>query len=169
MQDYVKELRQVVEQAAPALLAISEEKSAVRPAPGKWSAREVIGHLIDSASHNHQRFVRAQFQDDLVFSGYEQEAWVRAQHYQEAPWAELVSLWRAFNLQLTRVMAAVPEPVRLRQHERHNLHEIAWQPVSRDRPATLDYFMNDYVAHLEHHLRQILGADAISRFTRDAS
>jgi len=157
MRDSVNELRSVVERAAPALLALSEANSARRPAPGKWSPREALGHLIDSASNNHQRFVRARFQDDLVFQGYDQDAWVRVQRYQEASWAELVALWRAFNLHLARVMAAIPELARTRVHTRHNLDEIAWRTVAPGEPTTLDDLMGDYVDHLEHHLRQILG------------
>jgi hypothetical protein len=158
MQDYINELRSVVERSTPALLALSEAESAQRPAPGKWSPREVLGHLIDSASNNHQRFVRAQLQDELVFPGYEQDAWVKVQRYQHAPWTELVTLWRAFNLHLAWVMAAVPEAVQLRVRHRHNLDEVAWQTVPADEPTTLDYFMSDYVRHLEHHVRQILGS-----------
>ena len=157
MRDYIDELRSVVERSTPALLALSEDATAEHPAPGKWSPREVLGHLIDSASNNHQRFVRAQVQGGLVFAGYDQDAWVSAQQYQHAPWTELVTLWRAFNLHLARVMAAVPDAVRTRVHHRHNLDEIAWQTVPAEEPATLDYFMSDYVRHLEHHLRQILG------------
>lgn len=157
MRDSVSELRSVVERAAPELLTLSEAESARRPAPGKWSPREVLGHLIDSASNNHQRFVRARFQDDLVFQGYDQDDWVKVQRYQEAPWAELVALWRAFNLHLTRVMKAIPEPARTRVHERHNLDEIAWRTVASGAPTTLDDLMGDYVDHLRHHLGQILG------------
>jgi hypothetical protein len=157
MQDYVEELRSVVERSTPVLLNLSEANSARHPAPGKWSPREVLGHLIDSASHNHQRFVRAQFQEDLVFPGYQQDVWVSVQRYQESPWAELVALWRGFNLHLARVMAAVPDPVRTRAHTRHNLDEIAWHGVAPGEPTTLDYFMGDYVDHLKHHLRQIIG------------
>jgi hypothetical protein len=162
MQDYINELRSVVERSTPALLALSEAETALRPAPGKWSPREVLGHLIDSASNNHQRFVRAQLQDGLVFPGYEQDAWVKVQRYQHAPWTELVTLWRAFNLHLAWVMAAVPEAERLRERHRHNLDEIAWQAVPPEEPATLDYFMGDYVSHLKHHLRQIPGSQADS-------
>jgi hypothetical protein len=154
---YVRELLAAVEQGAPALLALSAAASARRPGRGKWSPREIIGHLVDSASHNHQRFVRAQFQDHLVFTGYEQDAWVVAQRYQDAPWPDLVALWAAFNRHLARVMVAVPEAVRRREHRRHNLHELAWRPVPEGDVATLDYFMADYVGHLLHHLRQVLG------------
>jgi hypothetical protein len=157
MQDYVAELRQAIEKAVPLLLALSDEESAAQSAPGKWSPREIIGHLIDSAANNHQRFVRAQFQDNLVFPGYAQEDWVRVQCYRDAPWRELLMLWQSYNLHLARVMAAVPPEIRLREHRKHNLHQIGWQIVAEDKPATLDYLMSDYVSHLKNHLRQILG------------
>jgi len=158
MQAYVNEFRAIVTQATPALLALTDDRTAARPAPGKWSPREVIGHLIDSASNNHQRFVRARFQNDLVLVGYDQDAWVTLQKYQDEPWADLVTLWRAFNVHLAHVMESIPVSVRQREHGRHNLHEINWKPVPADQPATLDDLMADYVAHLKHHLRQILGA-----------
>ena len=131
--------------------------ASVRPAPGKWSPREIIGHLIDSASNNHQRFVRARWMDDLVFEAYEQEGWVEAGDYQRAPWLELVGLFAGFNRQVARVMASVPDEIRTRSHVRHNLDRLAWRTLPASQPATLDYFMSDYVGHLEHHLRQVLG------------
>ena len=155
MPEYVAELRQAIEQATPLLRGMSEERSRLRPQPGKWCPREVIGHLIDSASNNHQRFVRAQFQDDLVFSGYEQDAWVSLQRYRDAPWEDLIALWRSFNLHIARIMDGVTIDERVRLRPRHNLDELAWKPVPRGEPATLDYFMSDYVAHLKHHVAQI--------------
>ena len=136
---------------------MSEGESALHPAPGKWSPRQIVGHLIDSASNNHQRFVRAIWQDDLVFPGYDQEGWVELQRYQDASWHELLDLLVAFNRHLATVMSAIPDDVRLRIHGRHNLNEIAMRAPTRAGQATLDYFMSDYVDHLEHHLRQILG------------
>ena len=162
--DYIGELRATVDAAAERLLAVAPAAAGRRPARDGWSAKEVVGHLVDSAAHNHLRFVRARWQDDLVFAGYAQDDWVGAQQYQQAPWPELVTLWRDYNRHLARVMAAVPPDVRHREHARHNLHEVAWQPVPADRPATLDYFMRDYVGHLRHHLRQIhalLGPEAV--------
>ena len=159
MPGYAAALRGAIEKSTPLLEKLSDESNQRRPAPGKWSPREIVGHLIDSASNNHQRFVRAQFQDDLVFSRYAQDAWVSAQHYQDAPWDELLELWRSFNQHIARVMEAVPTEVRLRPRVRHNLDELAWRPLPRDKPATLDYFMEDYVAHLQHHVNQILDRD----------
>lgn len=155
--DSWKELESIVRTAEPCLLALTGARSEKRPAPGKWSPKEILGHLIDSASNNHQRFVRAQFTEDLVFPGYAQDDWVRVQRYQEADWGELVGLWRAYNLHLSRIVSAIPDEVLRRQRKRHNLHQLAWRTVPESEPVTLAYFIGDYVGHLEHHLGQILG------------
>jgi hypothetical protein len=151
---YITELRTIVERETPRLLGAAPDVVERRPPKGGWSAKEVLGHLIDSAAVNHQRFVRAQWQD-LMFAAYAQDDWVTSQQYQSAPWVELVALWREYNRQLARVMAAIPVDVRLRPQRRHNLHEIAMHPVPAEEPATLDYLMKDYVDHLQHHLKQI--------------
>ena len=152
---FVDDFRQTVDTAAAQLLAMSEERAAARPAPGKWSPKEIIGHLIDSASNNHGRFVRAQFKDDLVFEGYEQEDWVRAGDYQGQAWPDLVRLWQLFNQHIAHVMATADAGSLSRPRERHNLEDTAFRPVAREQPATLEYFMRDYVEHLKHHLRQV--------------
>jgi hypothetical protein len=154
--DCARRLVESVERAVPSLDAISDEASALRPAPGKWSPREIIGHLVDSASNNHQRFVRARDRDDLVFEGYAQDDWVAAQRYQEAPWQELVAFWRLYNRHLARLMCATPAADRDRLRARHNLDQRGFHAVPASQPASLGYFMGDYVDHLEHHLRQIL-------------
>ena len=151
------DLANTVEEWLPRLRALGDEINAKHPAPGKWSPREIVGHLIDSASNNHQRFVRAAFQDNLVFQGYDQDKWVALQRYQEAPWGELLTLWSSFNQHLARVMAAIPTEVRRREHTNHNFDRLALRPVAPGTPTTLEYFMEDYVLHLHHHLRQILG------------
>jgi len=154
---YAQRLVETLHRATPALLALDDTATARRPAPGKWSPREIIGHLVDSASNNHQRFVGSRDRDDLVVDGYEQDVWVASQRYEDAPWAELVLLWLTYNRHLARLMAATPAADRDRVRNVHNLHLRAFRPVPADRDATLGYFMNDYVEHLEHHLAQILG------------
>jgi len=158
MSDPESRLRHDLAVAIPKLEAISDADAALPRAPGKWSRKEIVGHLLDSASINHQRFVRAQFTDELVCPTYDQDAWVRAQRYREAPWNELVSLWALFNLHLARVMAAIPDELRAKPRTRHNLDQVAFRSVSPSEPATLEFFMQDYVVHLEHHLTQILEA-----------
>lgn len=153
--DWLKDLRQKIDDAGALLLQIPEDTSAVPVSAGKWSPKQIVGHLIDSAANNHQRFVRAQFTDDLIFPGYEQEAWVEVQHYNDEPWPDLIQLWRQYNLHLCHVMSSIPEDVRMKPRARHSLDRIAWQLVGADKPVTLEYFMRDYAGHLQHHLDQI--------------
>jgi hypothetical protein len=153
--DFIRDLARTVDNATPWLAGLPESTVTWRPTPGAWSVKEIVGHLIDSAANNHQRFVRAGSQDDLVFPGYAQDDWVRLQSYQTAPWAEIVTLWQAYNRHLVRVMTAVPDDVRYRRHTRHNMHQLGWQLYAADEPAMLDDLMRDYVAHFEHHLSQV--------------
>lgn len=152
------ELRLVVENTASRLATISEETSQRVRVDGEWSAKLVLGHLIDSAVNNHQRFVRAQFSDDLVFEGYDQEEWIRVQRYDEAAWTDLIDLWRVFNLHLAHVIEHIPDEALTRQRAPHSLDRIAWRTVPADQPTTLHYLVKDYMAHMREHLRQLFAA-----------
>lgn len=153
--DFLLVFQQTLIVAEQRLLSMSETQAATPRAPGKWSPKEIIGHLIDSASNNHQRFIRAQFKDDLIFDGYEQDAWVKVQHYQQEDWKQIVALWKSFNLHLLHAVAQIPDSILKKEHAHHNLDERAFKPVPKEKPATLEYFIIDYVDHLKHHLRQI--------------
>ncbi|MEM6799864.1 MAG: DinB family protein [Bacteroidota bacterium] len=153
-----KNLRRIVLFVKEELLKRSESESIIKPAPDRWSPKEIIGHLIDSASNNHQRFVRAQFKEDMIFQGYAQDEWVIVQAYQKRSWEELVELWAQFNLQIAHVMDSCSEEIRLKERGKHNFHQIAFKRVSETEPTSLQYFMVDYISHLEHHILSILPA-----------
>ena len=155
MQDFLDDFHATLAAESMRLMAISDGDASVAPAAGKWSAKEVIGHLIDSASNNHGRFVRAQFSNEMVFAGYDQDAWVRAQRYNERPWTELVALWRSYNTHIASVVGHISPESLSSPRSVHNLDEIAWRTVPRDQPATLEYFIRDYLDHMKHHLAQI--------------
>lgn len=146
-------LRGIVERCDPLLRAISEEQAGTAVNPGKWSPKEIVGHLIDSASNNHQRFVRAQLGRTQPFDGYAQDDWVAVQQYSTAPWPALVDLWASFNLHLAHVMdrTSLTELERLRPDLQ--LNALAFRAAPG--PVTLSWFMQDYLEHLKHHLRQI--------------
>jgi DinB superfamily len=150
-----EDLRQLVESTAERLRAIPEPRGQVSQVDGQWSPKQILGHLIDSAANNHQRFVRAQFSDDLVFPGYDQEQWIRAQRYEEEPWSAIVELWRSYNLHLAHVIDNIPESTLTRLRPAHTLDKIAWKSVKADQATTLEYLVRDYVGHLKDHLEQI--------------
>lgn len=156
MDQWLEDFRQTIDTAVPRLLQIGEAQSEEPRAEEHWSAKQIIGHLIDSATNNHARFVLGQIKDDLIFPGYDQNRWVEINHYQQAPWAQLVILWRAYNLHLLHVMACTPADKLNNRCAQHSLQTIAFETVSESEPATLGYLMKDYVVHLKHHLKQIL-------------
>jgi hypothetical protein len=128
------------------LAALADDAVARKPAPNRWSKKEILGHLIDSAANNHQRFVRAQGTPRLEFPGYEQEFWVATQAYGTESWPDLVNLWLLLNRHLLHVLKAMPAAVLS--------HELA----IGGRPAvTLEALAADYLHHVDKHLAQLLG------------
>ena len=138
------ELASLVDSTEASLRKISEADSGVPIRTGGWSRKQVLGHLIDSASNNHQRFVRAALQGSLEFPGYDQEGCVRVQAVQEMPWPSLIALWASYNRYLAHIVA--------------NLPESALQTKCRigsSEAVTLQFLAEDYVVHLVHHLQQM--------------
>jgi len=154
-EQFLKDFRDTIVSAKARLSEIPETQSRQKSSPDDWSPAEVLGHLIDSAANNHQRFVRAQFTDDLVFSGYEQNQWVSSQKYREESWSEVIQLWSAYNLHLLHVVSVIPEDILTKARSPHTLDQIAFNLVDKNNPATLEYLIRDYVDHLRHHLDQI--------------
>jgi len=157
-QEFLTEFVQTITQAATGLvkLSVSDQTTA-----GKWNRKQILGHLIDSAGNNHQRFVRAQFTNDLNFPGYEQDSWVEAQQYAQESWENLVQLWTTYNRHLLHLFSVIPEETLTRKRPQHNLDRIAFKLVPANEPATLEYFARDYVDHLRHHLVQIFKDEAV--------
>ena len=149
MKELSENLLSVIEAAEPKLREITQLESSERILPGGWSRKQVIAHLIDSASNNHQRFVRAAQLESLNFPGYDQDGNMRVQVPQEADWRLLVSLWAAYNRYLAHIIAHLPES---------KLSTLC--RIGSGEPVTLRFIATDYVTHLVHHLSQIGAADA---------
>jgi GNAT superfamily N-acetyltransferase len=142
----IERLRFAVRTLPGVLSCFSEAESDERPSPERWTKKEVLGHLIDSASNNHQRFVRGQMTPGQDFPGYDQEQWFRIQAYQAARWDDLIDLWRAYNTHLLHVAECMSEE-----------GQRATCRVGGGGEVTLAGLFVEYVDHLEHHLRKMLG------------
>lgn len=153
-ESFLQEFAATLESASERLLEIPEAETEKSLGDG-WCAKQILGHLIDSAANNHARFVRAQLQDDLVFEEYAQEEWVRVQKYELESWAALVDLWTEYNLHLLHVIENIPNDILSKPRTNHSLDKITWQTVPANEPTTLDYLIRDYVGHLQGHLKQI--------------
>jgi DinB superfamily len=134
-------LEAVLRSAMPWLLTISEAEASVPEREGKWSAKQVIGHLIDSAVNNLGRIIRLQIEAGQSLPGYEQMAWVSLQHYGEREWAQVLALWFALNEQVAWTIGHVEQS------------RLANRGMVAGEPLTLGFLIEDYVAHMEHHLR----------------
>ena len=122
------------------LLTIPEGKTSVKPAPDKWSLKEIVGHLVDSASNNHQRFVRLQEERSLNLPGYNQENWVRIQRYNSMNWDDLVRLWHLMNTLLLHIIEGMGGDTM------GNVYLAAGGPM------TLEALVNDYFRHMQAHV-----------------
>jgi len=123
---------------------IPETEFAQKPSSDKWSKKEILGHLIDSAANNHQRFIRVQFEEKPTIV-YDQENWNRFSKHNEANTDHLIELWTGYNRFLVNIIKEIPD-----EHLKRECH------IGNDFTPTLGWLINDYVRHMEHHFRQIV-------------
>jgi hypothetical protein len=137
-------LRTLLHELPERLKKLPNSKVGVKSDPSQWSGKEELGHLLDSAVNNHQRIVRMQLEEHPAMPSYDGERWVELHHYQQRDWNHLIQLWRSLNEQLLAAAEAVPE--------------AAWSrtgTIGDSGPLTLKFVVDDYIAHMMHHLRHI--------------
>src|SRR5262245_47308543 len=119
------------------LSAISEELASQKPNPDKWSKKEILGHLIDSASNNHQRFVRAQIDNAVALPKYKQDDWVIVQQWQDKKWKDIIALWQLYNEHILHIFQRVDET------------KLSNKITLDNDVYTLQFLIDDYVDHME--------------------
>lgn len=151
-------LEQTVEREATELRGIREHSASLKPGPNVWSRKEELGHLIDSATNNHIRFVRAALEPEYRGPGYEQDAWVRLHAYHEMAWADLIDFWERYNLFLAALVRRIPDGALPK--------ECA---VGASPPVTLRFLIEDYLLHMQHHIDHILRREKITLYPAAAA
>jgi len=147
LQKVIDRLQDHINLAPSEFLKYPEGELRRKPAPDKWSKKELLGHLIDSAANNHHRFIKAQFQPAPMFvEAYAQNDWVRIQKYNEKDSQQLVNLWKAYNEHILFIMQNTPD---------NNLEIKLNAEDAFENADTLFLLMKDYVDHMDHHLKQI--------------
>ena len=137
-------LQQLIDRLPARLQSLPSDKVESKPASDKWSAKEELGHLLDSAANNHQRIVRAQLEEHPAMPGYDGDAWVALHQYQRRDWPSLIERWTALNRQLLAAAEAVPDS--------------GWSrtlTIADSAPLTLQFVFDDYIHHMLEHLRHM--------------
>jgi hypothetical protein len=146
MQQLANELQHIVDEFSIKLHAISKDEFSAKPLSNKWSKKEVIGHLIDSAQNNLRRFIVGQY-DDTAHILYEQDFWVFCNVYQEMKQEDIIVLWKLLNERIATVLRNMPT---------ENLRKLLNTGKATPELHSLEWLAIDYVKHLKHHLNQVL-------------
>ena len=140
----LKRLNYLIEIIPPLLDQISDQDFDFKPQPLKWSKKQILGHLVDSAANNQQRFIRIQYENEPIIF-YDQDKWNLHNHHQELSRKHLIEFWAIYNTHLIQLASRIPAA---------NLER---KGIGKDGIArTLLWYIEDYVVHMEHHLRQIV-------------
>jgi DinB superfamily len=146
-------LAQTIQRELPSLRALTDERASLARAPGKWSAKEELGHLVDSAANNHIRFVRATIEVELRGPGYAQDDWVRLHGYSSMSWDAIINVWFQYNTLLAALVDRIPDD------------RLETQCYIGTSPAvTLRFVIEDYILHMQHHIDQLLGRQVITQY-----
>jgi hypothetical protein len=140
-----RDLRTVLARAERQLSALTAETASQPLAPGKWSAQQTVGHLIDSCTNNLQRLIRMQLAPELTFPGYQQDDCVRLQRFDLEPWPEVLTLFLALNRHFAHAI----------EHADARCFSHVW--LHEGECLTLAFVLADYIGHMEYHLRQLPG------------
>ena len=140
-------LEKLLEKYLPLLKNLGKEEAGVKPLPTKWSRKEILGHLVDSAQNNLRRFIVAQYEEQPKIN-YQQDFWVRSINYQQWKLDELIHLWHFTNRQIVEVLRSMKE-------------EGSGRGCETDSVRTIGWLAEDYLKHLRHHMHQVLGLEEV--------
>lgn len=145
MEEVKSKLRQLISSTQKHLEKSSDEELHFKPSRDKWSKKEILGHLVDSGINNLQRFTEIQFAPKPYYiRNYNQDELVKANHYQESELKEVLSFWMGINHRILKVIDFLSEDA------------LRYEVIIEEEKSDLRFLIEDYVAHMEHHINQIL-------------
>ena len=147
MKQVTEELRQLINLYSAKFDTFTEEEFADKPRADKWSKKEIVGHLIDSAQNNLRRFIVGQYDVTPPKIVYDQDFWVESNQYQKAKKDDIISLWTLLNERIAEVLRSMPQS---------NYHRECNTGKEIADFHSLEWLAADYVKHLKHHLNQII-------------
>jgi len=144
-----QELLRLIQEYEPKLLSLSEEAITKKENSQNRTIKQILGHLIDSASNNIHRIVHFQYQPSpLIFPDYanlgNNDRWIAIQNYQDENWEDLIQLWKYSNIHIVHVINNV------NQNKLDNL----WITALNER-ISLKSMILDYLPHFKLHLKEI--------------
>ena len=148
MTTVASQLESLIDAYLPALNKIAAEDFTFKPSADKWSKKEIVGHLIDSAQNNIRRFIVAQYEDTPKIV-YNQDKWVSLNNYQQQPSQDIIQLWYLINKQVAAVLNNIPPGASQRKSQSQELHTIEW-------------LGHDYIKHMRHHMHVVLGLEPVA-------
>jgi hypothetical protein len=147
MKNIAQELQTVVSEYAAKFTSISDSEFSSKPLPHKWSRKEVVGHLIDSAQNNLRRFIVGQYESKPPNIIYDQDFWVNANGYQRMKKEDVIMLWKLVNERICEILNSMPESNYTKEcntgKTEVQLHSLPW-------------LADDYIKHMKHHLNQVI-------------
>ena len=141
-------LETLINEYLPKLNSLTEDEFAYKPSPTKWSKKELIGHLIDSAQSNLRRFVVAQYEESPAIN-YNQDKWVTINNYQHEDVKDIIKLWYLLNRQIAFVL-------------KNTSAEMSQRICITSASYTIEWLAQDYIKHLTHHIHQVLNLEPIA-------
>jgi hypothetical protein len=150
-----EELLALVTEWEPRLLSLPNEILSSKRNIQDRTIKQIVGHMVDSASNNTHRIIHLQYQSSpLIFPDYanlgNNDRWIAIQDYQSENWADLVRLWKYTNLHIVHVI----ENVKL------DMLDNVWITALNEK-VTLKEMILDYLGHIRLHL------DEINRLIKD--
>jgi hypothetical protein len=149
MKNVTTELTNIITTFSNRISELPEAEFSIKNNPAKWSKKEVLGHLIDSAENNLRRFICGQYESEPPKIRYDQNYWVNANDYLNSPASDIIANWKLINLKICRVLNSMP---------RENYSKLCDTGKESPNLHTVEWLAIDYVKHLKHHLNQIIPA-----------